>query len=77
MMRPQGDELDEAPPALQRFIAESTQLQRRYQAMLDQTTPHVAERWAVTGVLLVIFMLRIVFAQGWYIGACGRARAER
>ncbi|KAK9763310.1 hypothetical protein K7432_010141 [Basidiobolus ranarum] len=40
---------------------------RRYQAWLDSTTPHVTPRWVAFGVLLVTFMLRIVFSQGWYI----------
>lgn len=66
-MRPQGDELDGAPPAVQRMMQQSAMLERRVQAMLDRTTPHVTERWATTAVLLLLFMLRIVFAQGWYI----------
>lgn len=68
MIPTQGEELDNAPPAIQKLIAESTRLQQRYQTLLDRSTPLVAERWAATGVLLVLFMLRIVFAQGWYIG---------
>ncbi|ORX98263.1 retrieval of early ER protein Rer1 [Basidiobolus meristosporus CBS 931.73] len=40
---------------------------RRYQAWLDSTTPYVAPRWGAFGVLLVIFMLRIIISQGWYI----------
>ena len=67
MMRPQGDELDDAPPAVQRMMQQSAMLERRVQAFLDKTTPHVTERWAVTAGLLFLFMLRIIFAQGWYI----------
>lgn len=42
---------------------------QQYQTYLDKSTPYVAYRWAGTGVLLVFFFLRIVFAQGWYIVA--------
>jgi len=36
--------------------------------MLDQVTPYTTYRWIGTGALLVVFMLRILLAQGWYIG---------
>lgn len=39
-----------------------------YQAYLDKSTPFITQRWIGTGVLFLIFGLRIVFAQGWYIG---------
>lgn len=42
---------------------------QQYQALLDQSTPYVAYRWIGTGVCLVLFFLRIIFAQGWYIVA--------
>lgn len=42
--------------------------QIRLQAALDRTTPFVGRRWAATTGLLVLFMLRIVLSQGWYIG---------
>ncbi|CAO1614770.1 unnamed protein product [Parajaminaea phylloscopi] len=41
--------------------------QMRLQAALDRTTPFVARRWGATAGLLVLFMLRIVLSQGWYI----------
>ncbi|SPO04501.1 probable RER1 protein [Cephalotrichum gorgonifer] len=44
-------------------------LQRRYQALLDQSTPFVLYRWVTTAVLLVLFFVRIFVAQGWYIVA--------
>lgn len=49
--------------------ATTSRLQQRYQALLDQSTPFVAYRWVGTGVCLVMFMLRILLAQGWYIVA--------
>lgn len=42
-------------------------VQQEYQRYLDMSTPYVLPRWAATGGLLVIFFLRIIFAQGWYI----------
>ncbi|KAK5141971.1 hypothetical protein LTR04_002376, partial [Oleoguttula sp. CCFEE 6159] len=39
-----------------------------YQAYLDKSTPFITYRWVGTGVLTLAFALRIVFAQGWYIG---------
>ena len=41
---------------------------KRYQALLDQSTPYVTYRWIGTGAFLLIFFLRILLAQGWYIG---------
>merc|ERR1719499_1785693 len=35
--------------------------------MLDRWTPHTTSRWAFTVVLIVLFVLRIVLKQGWYI----------
>lgn len=49
--------------------AQTSRLQRRYQALLDSSTPYVAYRWLGTLSLLIIFFVRILFAQGWYIVA--------
>ncbi|KAJ9193133.1 hypothetical protein DTO166G4_7644 [Paecilomyces variotii] len=49
--------------------AQTSKLHRQYQAYLDASTPYTTYRWVGTGVLLFIFFLRIVFAQGWYIVA--------
>lgn len=49
---------------------------QQYQAYLDACTPYTTYRWVGSGVLLFIFFLRIVLAQGWYIGMfdqCGGA----
>jgi hypothetical protein len=43
--------------------------QQLYQTYLDKCTPYVTYRWAATGTLVVLFFLRIIFAQGWYIVA--------
>lgn len=58
-----------APPHIEQFLAHTNKLQQRYQAFLDSTTPHTSYRWGATAGLLVLFVLRIVLSQGWYIGA--------
>ncbi|KAG2229779.1 hypothetical protein INT48_005306 [Thamnidium elegans] len=41
------------------MMAHTSHYERRFQHLLDQTTPYVPHRWAATGVLLILFMLRI------------------
>lgn len=41
---------------------------QQYQAYLDASTPYTSYRWIGTGTILLLFFLRIVIAQGWYIG---------
>lgn len=60
-------EPDQTPFAA--VTAQTSRLQRHYQALLDQSTPHVMYRWIGTGVFLLLFFLRILLAQGWYIVA--------
>ncbi|KAF5317020.1 hypothetical protein D9611_004003 [Ephemerocybe angulata] len=55
------------PAPIQNISAQWSKLQRMYQQTLDRWTPHVAQRWAALAGLVVVFFLRIVFAQGWYI----------
>lgn len=43
-------------------------MQQIYQSYLDKATPYTAYRWVATGAVFILFGLRIVFAQGWYIG---------
>jgi len=49
--------------------AQTSRLQRYYQALLDQSTPFVLYRWVGTGVCMFLFFLRVLLAQGWYIVA--------
>ncbi|KAJ2401685.1 hypothetical protein GGI23_001231 [Coemansia sp. RSA 2559] len=42
-------------------------LQVHYQSILDKSTPHSGPRWVVTGLFLILFMCRIIVAQGWFI----------
>ncbi|OGM44650.1 protein RER1 [Aspergillus bombycis] len=46
-----------------------TDSSKKYQTLLDASTPFTAYRWIGTVVLLIIFFLRIILAQGWYIVA--------
>ncbi|EEB90712.1 hypothetical protein MPER_11046 [Moniliophthora perniciosa FA553] len=65
MMSDSGSGVDPSP--IQNISASYTKLQRQYQQILDRWTPYTLHRWLATGGLLIIFMLRIVLAQGWYI----------
>ncbi|RJE23873.1 hypothetical protein PHISCL_03785 [Aspergillus sclerotialis] len=47
----------------------TNKLARQYQAYLDASTPFTAYRWIGTVTLLIVFFLRIILAQGWYIVA--------
>ncbi|CAO3642161.1 unnamed protein product [Mucor fragilis] len=49
------------------LLAQKSQLERRFQQILDQVTPFVPYRWVGTSVLLVLFMFRVIYAEGWYI----------
>ncbi|PAV24211.1 retrieval of early ER Rer1 [Pyrrhoderma noxium] len=52
---------------LQPLKTHYTRITRQYRALLDRTAPHLMYRWLGTAGLFSLFMLRIVFAQGWYI----------
>jgi hypothetical protein len=43
---------------------------RRWQALLDRSTPHTMERWLGTVTLFILFSLSVVVRQGWYIVMC-------
>ncbi|KAG0172263.1 hypothetical protein DFQ30_010780 [Apophysomyces sp. BC1015] len=49
------------------FLAQKSALERKWQRYLDEVTPYTEFRWIATAVLLVLFMVRIVYAEGWYI----------
>ncbi|KAL5504698.1 hypothetical protein ACEPAH_7361 [Sanghuangporus vaninii] len=54
---------------LQPLKTHYTRITRQYRALLDRVAPHLMYRWLGTAGLVAVFMLRIVFAQGWYIDA--------
>jgi len=62
-----GPEPDTTP--FDAISTQSNKLLRQYQTYLDKSTPFVAYRWVATGTVLLLFFLRIIFAQGWYIVA--------
>ncbi|MCJ1339106.1 hypothetical protein MMC09_004395 [Bachmanniomyces sp. S44760] len=47
--------------------AQTSKFWRIYQTYLDKSTPYTTYRWLGTGAVFLLFLLRIVFAQGWYI----------
>ena len=49
--------------------AQTTKYGRMFQAYLDKSTPYTTYRWGGSGVLFLLFGLRIFLAQGWYIVA--------
>ncbi|KAJ8520454.1 hypothetical protein ONZ45_g2719 [Pleurotus djamor] len=55
------------PSPVQNISAQYAKIKRTYQQTLDRWTPYMLNRWLVTSGLLVVFFLRIVLAQGWYI----------
>lgn len=44
-----------------------TEAKAHYQFYLDKITPHTKERWGGLGIMIVVFILRIVTSQGWYV----------
>lgn len=51
-----------------KHLSTNARLPQHYQAYLDASTPYATYRWVGSAVLLLMFFLRIVLAQGWYIG---------
>ncbi|KAL8205234.1 hypothetical protein R6Q57_008785 [Mikania cordata] len=47
------------------------QFSRLFQFYLDKTTPHVTYRWIATATLAILFVLRVIYVQGFYIVAYG------
>jgi len=37
---------------------------RKFQGLLDRSTPHLTERWLFTGGLFFLFALNVIFRQG-------------
>ncbi|XP_043281888.1 protein RER1 [Venturia canescens] len=49
------------------FVQALTRLSQIYQSYLDLWTPYTISRWLFAISLVVIFVLRILLTQGWYI----------
>lgn len=48
-------------------LREYAKLKTTYQEILDRSVPFITRRWIGFGVLLTVFLLRILVTQGWYI----------
>lgn len=61
--------MDSPPPesGFSAITAQTNKAARLYQTYLDIATPFTLYRWIGTGVCLLMFMARIIYAQGWYI----------
>ncbi|KAE9411596.1 retrieval of early ER protein Rer1 [Gymnopus androsaceus JB14] len=55
------------PSPVQNISAAYGRISRQYQQVLDRWTPYIMYRWLGTAGVLSVFMLRIIFSQGWYI----------
>ncbi|XP_042493139.1 protein RER1A-like [Macadamia integrifolia] len=44
---------------------------RRYQHLLDKSTPHILRRWIGFAVVVAIYVIRVLFIQGFYIVSYG------
>ncbi|KAJ4963612.1 hypothetical protein NE237_023551 [Protea cynaroides] len=44
---------------------------RRYQILLDKSTPHVLRRWIAFAVVVFIYVIRVLYIQGFYIVSYG------
>ncbi|KAI1301859.1 Protein RER1 [Halotydeus destructor] len=42
-------------------------LSQRYQSLLDAWTPYTTGRWILSVVVLLVYMARVLYLQGWYI----------
>jgi hypothetical protein len=52
------------PGFMQPVATQYNKYTRQYQALLDRSAPHVAQRWLATAGLVAIFILRVVLSQG-------------
>ena len=62
MMDDSGSGVESSP--VQNISAQYAKIHRTYQQVLDRWTPFMLYRWLATAGLLVVFLLRIVLAQG-------------
>ena len=44
---------------------------KRWQYLLDKSSPHVLNRWLVFGGVFALYILRAYFANGWFIVTYG------
>lgn len=61
------EDSDSATKVTAPLLKQFNQFLTLYRFYLDKTVPKVRERWISLATLLVLFILRIVIAQGWYV----------
>ncbi|KAI5479885.1 Golgi membrane protein [Pseudohyphozyma bogoriensis] len=57
----------EEPSSTTQAFESAKKYGRLYQTLLDRTTPHTLRRWAATVSLFLLFFIRIVWIQAFYI----------
>lgn len=58
----------DAPPAASGFFESWT---RKWQYVLDKSSPHVTGRWIGFLVLFIVYFLRVYYLNGWFIVTYG------
>lgn len=46
-------------------------MSRKWQYILDKSSPHIAARWVLLGVALALYMFRVYMVNGWFIVTYG------
>lgn len=64
---PSPDDSFTSQPQAPIYFRAYNYVSNRYQLLLDASTPHWMARWAFSLSILLVFMIRILVAQGWYI----------
>ncbi|KAL5483171.1 hypothetical protein ACEPAI_8400 [Sanghuangporus weigelae] len=59
---------------LQPLKTHYTRITRQYRALLDRAAPHLMYRWFGTAGLVAVFMLRIIFSQGFVVSIASTIR---
>lgn len=42
-------------------------LSKQHQVLMDKIIPHLAARWIFSGCVLLLFLMRVVISEGWYV----------
>lgn len=50
-----------------KFRQSTLGLTRQYQMFMDKITPHLTARWIFSAFVLLLFMTRVFFGEGWYV----------
>lgn len=58
---------DSAPPSPSAIYKVYKTISNRHQHLLDRATPHLISRWCATAFLVLAYVIRVYFLQGWYI----------